>query len=996
MKFTYNRAKHAKRIFIALGGAIAKGLVKNAGLDDVGNEIANTVIDVAKDSTNNRISSWMERIYEDNRFSSKLEMIYDEELNALINGQDHYAEVISLIDYAFSKSDSAIFQSDIINYIDEWRTYRKQENGINPSISKHDICCFLDKLYRNIEIRIASDKSLQEFWYILRNIRNTDEIQTRLDEMANRFDSFNEMLLELYNKAYFLKDSTSEYARKYMSPLCIHKGESIDKITLKDVFVMPDVTIGNEVRRLDEAVREYIKGDKHEVMLLLAHGGFGKTSFLSYMAVNKYYFCEDRPLHIIRLRDYSKYSIDLLCEKIADIDQRSRIEEDTVLVFDGLDELCMIKFDNEVQDKADEIIKRLVKYFYGYEGETKRKIIITSRPGFVSNNKEQKISIGGWDSVEIIKAQYIPFDDQKREQFVTRLKKADSRIAEKEKKSGCDYIESIIEVDELEDVYSSPFILYLICCIQLKDNINIDSSKLSNTWYLFRKIFHDLYVNSPYKDSDGNNELERKMKEEQELYYEKTCLFAYEMYKKGLGNDDVIRFDKDADIEKCKDCYALSCYFNKTGDSAIEFSHNYIRDFFIGEYILKGINSLLKGTETFNEEKGKDVADWCSENLLYLDLGFDKNGDDPLILDFIYDYFRSQDETYKNIDVIEKESIHFVFDHFADNLAITSKSLINAEANNTYSLESISEKIYNVVLNTQEIFSRYLSTKNPSSIKWFTKEHIPDVVLNGLSLKGADMTEVDLTRNNVIGSYYNSDSVFRRGFDPQAHGMVYQIREEELANELGHVPVLIRRKMRLFIHSDKIIIFQGDTSLDGRYDPVKNTIIGVMDVLEKPADRDSVIIINSLMEGETVRFGNYEWYILETDFEARRILIVSKYAVNILAFHDKNEEVSWEDCSLRRWLNNEFIEEFSDLERNRIVETEEDNPITGTRDKAFILSSNRIIYKTDLIKFDCHIMISNNTVEKNVEVINIRPAKGVGLEGVNNRFKIIPALWLSF
>ena len=65
------------------------------------------------------------------------------------------------------------------------------------------------------------------------------------------------------------------------------------------------------------------------------------------------------------------------------------------------------------------------------------------------------------------------------------------------------------------------------------------------------------------------------------LFYE-----GYILYKKGLGQDDVIRLDdNDKEIEDFKECYALSCYFNKKNDGVIEFSHNYIRDFFICEYI---------------------------------------------------------------------------------------------------------------------------------------------------------------------------------------------------------------------------------------------------------------------------------------------------------------------------------------------------------------------------------------------------------------------------
>lgn len=69
-------------------------------------------------------------------------------------------------------------------------------------------------------------------------------------------------------------------------------------------------------------------------------------------------------------------------------------------------------------------------------------------------------------------------------------------------------------------------------------------------------------------------------------------------------------------------------------------------------------------------------------------------------------------------------------------------------------------------------------------------------------------------------------------------------------------------------------------------------------------------------------------------------------------FHDREENTDWSQCSLRRWLNNEFVNRaFSPEEREAIVETTNDNDRNSyygtycgpsTRDKAFILSANEI------------------------------------------------------
>ena len=60
----------------------------------------------------------------------------------------------------------------------------------------------------------------------------------------------------------------------------------------------------------------------------------------------------------------------------------------------------------------------------------------------------------------------------------------------------------------------------------------------------------------------------------------------------------------------------------------------------------------------------------------------------------------------------------------------------------------------------------------------------------------------------------------------------------------------------------------------------------------------------------SVFFGQYqgnpiEWIIL--DSQGNRILLLSKRAVETLPYHSTDEPVTWESCSLRSWLNGEFL-----------------------------------------------------------------------------------------
>lgn len=111
--------------------------------------------------------------------------------------------------------------------------------------------------------------------------------------------------------------------------------------------------------------------------------------------------------------------------------------------------------------------------------------------------------------------------------------------------------------------------------------------------------------------------------------------------------------------------------------------------------------------------------------------------------------------------------------------------------------------------------------------------------------------------------------------------------------------------------------------------------------------------------GETVVFGGYqqargaapdseavEWKVL--DKKDGKVLLLSTCGLEVMPYHGKYESVTWETCSLRRWLNTEFYENaFSEVERAFISvtsNTNEDHPEAGTpgggatEDKVFLLS----------------------------------------------------------
>ncbi len=114
--------------------------------------------------------------------------------------------------------------------------------------------------------------------------------------------------------------------------------------------------------------------------------------------------------------------------------------------------------------------------------------------------------------------------------------------------------------------------------------------------------------------------------------------------------------------------------------------------------------------------------------------------------------------------------------------------------------------------------------------------------------------------------------------------------------------------------------------------------------------------------GDTVEFGNYEqdgntdngkekmkWTVL--DIKNGKLLLINNYCIEKRPYNDTFEETTWEECTLRKWLNNDFLtSSFTNEEAAKINTTYLSNhknpsyrvPVGGknTKDKVFILSYN--------------------------------------------------------
>ncbi|MBR4450656.1 MAG: protein kinase [Clostridia bacterium] len=100
---------------------------------------------------------------------------------------------------------------------------------------------------------------------------------------------------------------------------------------------------------------------------------------------------------------------------------------------------------------------------------------------------------------------------------------------------------------------------------------------------------------------------------------------------------------------------------------------------------------------------------------------------------------------------------------------------------------------------------------------------------------------------------------------------------------------------------------------------------------------------------ESVTFGKYEqddnksngkedikWRVLAK--EGNRFLVISEYALDCKPYNTENKNVTWETCTLRKWLNESFLNEaFSKAEQKKIADTSITSNVSDTTDKIFLL-----------------------------------------------------------
>ena len=225
---------------------------------------------------------------------------------------------------------------------------------------------------------------------------------------------------------------------------------------------------------------------------------------------------------------------------------------------------------------------------------------------------------------------------------------------------------------------------------------------------------------------------------------------------------------------------------------------------------------------------------------------------------------------------------------------------------------------------------------------------------------------------------------------------------------------------------------------EGKYEEAYEQLLALEGYRDSKEQADSIYFEYQIAKGKKANVGDYiifgayeldenkengkeeiEWLVLAK--EGNRSLVISRYALDYRAYHNKYEEVTWKSCSLRKWLNKGFMEKaFSKKERAMIpaveVKLEEIDPYAESlvsfgktiKDRVFLLGVTEAeeYFATDEERMCMRYPITNSincqwplrsTYDEYVAIVGSFGDINASIDDtVTSEYDIRPAMWIDW
>ena len=251
-----------------------------------------------------------------------------------------------------------------------------------------------------------------------------------------------------------------------------------------------------------------------------------------------------------------------------------------------------------------------------------------------------------------------------------------------------------------------------------------------------------------------------------------------------------------------------------------------------------------------------------------------------------------------------------------------------------------------------------------NSAEWLTETQTAKAYATAVSLMASEKYEEAVETFKALNGY--SDSVTKiNECNAAILEREYQKALKLMTSEKYEEAIAVFKKLSGYRDSDAQItecsyLRAEELRKSGKYDEAYAIYLTIQEYknVSEIFKTDKNLLRVKFKAGNSITFGNYpqtkagndntsiEWLVLESDGET--VLLISRYALDCKPYNEKYESTTWETCTLRGWLNNEFFNKaFSAEEKQYILQSDvsadknpgySTNPGNATKDKVFLLS----------------------------------------------------------
>lgn len=244
------------------------------------------------------------------------------------------------------------------------------------------------------------------------------------------------------------------------------------------------------------------------------------------------------------------------------------------------------------------------------------------------------------------------------------------------------------------------------------------------------------------------------------------------------------------------------------------------------------------------------------------------------------------------------------------------------------------------------------------------ESNLSRAILNGADMEGAllsqavfvqDSVETDLSEVNLEGSRISQASLSEE-----------QVMIANRENVLGRP--LRQQDVNKKLNPKQAVGKQAGEFTIEKYDDID---------VSKASERYRVPAFGSYKQGVNGNVEALSWRVLK--LERDRILVISEKLIDIVPYNKTNQTVTWDNCYLREWMNEDFLYgAFDKSERARIIRVHNQNPknpLYGTNggrstwDRVFALSIEEAHYYFDT-DADRRALVTPNMITKDVSVLS--------------------------